>query len=552
MNLRNKTYPFRVKTILIFTFLLLIWQLGCEKLDPKRVIKVALGDITDIQLNSCTVEGIILDLGGSTATQHGLCWAQHEKPTVNDSLVELGSINSAGTFKYDISNLSANSTYYVRAYLRKGNDTYFSEAKSFTTLNGALPTVTTAAVDDISAYTATSGGNVIDTGSTNVISKGVCWSTTANPTISDSTTNDGTGMGSFVSSITGLNAGTAYFVRAYATNSVGTSYGTQRTFTTIVFNKPTVSTDSVTNISHNSAECGGKITNNGGDEIIAKGVCWSISPEPTINDDTTNDGSGSEDFISNLINLNSNTVYYVRAYAANGEGTSYGDSYSFTTKPAPAIDFEGNIYQAVQIGDQIWMAENLKSIQYADGTPLINGIDAGDLQGDYTTKYYFNYNDDPGLADTKGRLYSWAAVMNDAASSASTPSGVQGICPSGWHVPSDAEWMELEVYLGMDPDSLENESWRGVDEGGKLKEVGTAHWIAPNTGATNSSGFTAIPGGIRFQINFGFENSMATFWSATESSSSSGYYRALEYDKQTIYRFRAVKFCGTSVRCIKD
>ena len=144
------------------------------------------------------------------------------------------------------------------------------------------------------------------------------------------------------------------------------------------------------------------------------------------------------------------------------------------------------------------MAENLKSTHYADGTPLVSGTGAGDITGDYTTKYYFFFNDDSATYwDTYGALYTWAAVMNGEASSNNNPSGVQGVCPDGWHLPSDTAWKELEMYLGMSQAQADGTFIRGTDEGGKMKETGTTHWNSPNTGATNSSGFTALPGGYR-------------------------------------------------------
>jgi len=124
------------------------------------------------------------------------------------------------------------------------------------------------------------------------------------------------------------------------------------------------------------------------------------------------------------------------------------------------------------------MAENLNSTHYADGIPLVDGTGVGDITGNYTTKYYFYYNNDSATyADTYGALYTWAAMMNGAASSNNNPSGVQGVCPDGWHIPSDTAWKELEMYLGMSQvEADKTVGWRGTDEGGKLKEIGTIHW----------------------------------------------------------------------------
>jgi uncharacterized protein (TIGR02145 family) len=136
---------------------------------------------------------------------------------------------------------------------------------------------------------------------------------------------------------------------------------------------------------------------------------------------------------------------------------------------------DGQGYNIVKIGNQWWMAENLNANEYSNGIPLINGTGAGNISSDYTTKYYFYYNDDSiTYADTYGTLYTWAAAMNGVSSSDANPGDVQGVCPDKWHLPSDAEWKDLELYLGMDQIEVDATEWRGTDEGGKLKEAGTA------------------------------------------------------------------------------
>ena len=194
------------------------------------------------------------------------------------------------------------------------------------------PTVTTNEVTDITITSAICGGNVTADGGAEVTARGVCWSTSQNPTISDSHTTDGSGTGSYTSNITGLNAGTTYYVRAYATNSEGTSYGSRKSFTTTQhYEPPTVTTNDVTGITETTAVCGGNVTADGGAEITARGVCWSTSQNPTISDSHTTDGSGTGSFTSNMTGLTENTVYYIRAYATNSYGTSYGSQKSFTT-----------------------------------------------------------------------------------------------------------------------------------------------------------------------------------------------------------------------------
>ena len=195
-----------------------------------------------------------------------------------------------------------------------------------------LPVVTTQEVREIGATSAVCGGNVTADGGATVTARGVCWSTSQNPTITGFHTTDGNGTGSYTSNITGLNAGTTYYVRAYATNSEGTSYGSQKSFTTTQhYEPPTVTTNNVTGITETTAVCGGNVTADGGATVTARGVCWSTSQNPTISDSHTTDGSGTGSYTSNITGLNAGTTYYVRAYATNSKGTSYGSRKSFTT-----------------------------------------------------------------------------------------------------------------------------------------------------------------------------------------------------------------------------
>ena len=195
------------------------------------------------------------------------------------------------------------------------------------------PTVSTTDISNISATTATGGGTVTSDGGAQVTARGVCWSTSASPAIGGSCTTDGTGTGAFTSSITGLTPNTAYDVRAYATNSAGTGYGSDVTFSTTssVLTLPTVTTTAISNITDTTATGGGIITSDGGTQVTAGGVCWSISANPAIGGTCTSDDTSAGAFASSITGLTPNTAYHVRAYATNSAGTGYGSDVTFLT-----------------------------------------------------------------------------------------------------------------------------------------------------------------------------------------------------------------------------
>ena len=203
-----------------------------------------------------------------------------------------------------------------------------------------LPIITTNVASSITTTSTISGGTISNTGASPVTMRGVCWSTAANPTISDSKTIDGVGVGVFSSSITGLLSGITYHVRAYATNDFGTSYGSDLTFAT-TGSAPTIITTAAGAIHSTTAVAGGNITSEGSPPVTARGVCWSTAANPTVSDSKTINGTASGTFVSSMTGLTSNTTYHFRAYATNSVGTSYGDDLTFKTlvnDPTVTID----------------------------------------------------------------------------------------------------------------------------------------------------------------------------------------------------------------------
>jgi uncharacterized protein (TIGR02145 family) len=306
---------------------------------------------------------------------------------------------------------------------------------------------------------------------------------------------------------------------------------------------PVVSTHGVSDITYHSAKGGGEITDDKGSTVTARGICWSINQVPTINDSKTNDGSGAGNFISSISGLMPNTTYYARAYATNSHGTGYGFPVMFNTLESNSFmdSRDGNIYKFVTIGTQTWMAENLKYLP----SVVPPGTGSRTFPYYYVHGYYgTNVTDAKATSNytTYGVLYNWPAAMAGSATSNINPSGVKGVCPNGWHLPSDAEWKELTDYLG------------GASvAGGKLKETGTTHWNSPNTEATNETGFTALPGGLRDDIGeFYNMGDLGVWWGATESGASTAWHRLMTYYLSNVLRGYDLTELGYSVRCVKD
>lgn len=289
---------------------------------------VSTANITNIAASTATCGGNVTADGGSYVTDRGICWATTNAPTVDNNHVAMGQ--GTGTFSCNMTNLEPGTTYYVRAYAVNNRGTAYGEQKQFTSSNG-LPTISTGTVSNIGATSAQCGGSITNNGGFNVTARGICWNTVGNPDINGDHTTNGTGNGTFTASMTNLTPSTTYHVRAYATNSTGTVYGSERTFTT-TNGLPTVTVNNVSNVTPTSAVCGGNVTNNGGFAVTGKGLVWSTAPYPTLNDNHASFGSGNGSFTGSMTGLSLGTTYYVRAYATNSQGTAYSSTqYNFTT-----------------------------------------------------------------------------------------------------------------------------------------------------------------------------------------------------------------------------
>jgi len=522
-----------ISSTLIFT--------SCKKKPTPPVVTTT--SVTAITQTTATSGGNVTGDGGAEVTSRGVCWNTSENPTTSNSKTSDGK--GTGSFTSNLTSLTPGTKYYVRAYATNEAGTDYGNQVSFTTGEIVLATVSTTPATSVTATTAVSGGNITSDGGSAITARGVCWSINQNPTIADSKTIDGSGTGTFTSSITGLTDGTTYYVRAYATNSTGTVYGNQESFTTSQnITTPSITTSPITNITTNSATGGGNVTASGGATVTARGVCWNTTQNPTIAHSKTIDGSGTGTFTSSITSLTPGTTYYVRAYATNSAGTTYGDQRSFPTTPSvgaivfnPSLtygtvtDIEGNVYKTIQVGTQVWMAENLRTTKYNDDTSIPLVTDNTAWKNLITPGYCWYDNDPITYKSVYGALYNWYAASSGK------------LCPTGWHVLTEDEYEVLVIYLG------------GLsDAGGKLKETGLTHWISPNTGATNETGITGLPGGRRYYDDGTFISigELGYYWTSTEDEVIWGSMGILHYDSAVLEPDGYSKPNGMSVRCIKD
>jgi uncharacterized protein (TIGR02145 family) len=312
---------------------------------------------------------------------------------------------------------------------------------------------------------------------------------------------------------------------------------------------PTVTTTTVSNITQTTATSGGDVTSDGGATVTVRGVCWSTSQNPTISDNFTSDGAGIGTFTSLITDLTPNTPYYVRAYATNTVGTGYGNEVSFTTSSSgscgqPFTDVrDGKTYNTVLIGSQCWMSQNLNLGTKIQGTQ--------EQTNNGTIEKYCDNNDEANCT-IYGGLYQWNEMMQYV-----TTPGVKGICPTGWHIPTDGEWCTVTQFL--DPSvNCGVPGWSGTNAGGKMKSTGTIQagtglWNAPNTGATNESGFTAVPAGRRYYDGtFNYVGGNGLWWSSSEGSTYDAWTRSLAYYGSNVFRGLSYEANGFSVRCLRD
>ncbi|MEI6048761.1 MAG: FISUMP domain-containing protein [Bacteroidota bacterium] len=530
--------------------LLLPLLFSCKKEDPKVIPTVKVASVTNITTTSATSGGEITSDGGAEVTARGVCWSVNQNPTTADNKTSDGS--GTGSFTSVISGLSSGKAYYLKAYAINEIGTAYSSQVTFNAL-ALIPDLTTASVSAIATTTATSGGNISSDGGASVTARGVCWSLSVSPTTALTTkTSDGIGTREFTGSLTGLTANTTYYVRAYAVNSVGTAYGTQVSFTTsaeasTVPGAPTIGTATAGN-----AQATVTFTapgSNGGSAITG----YTVTSNPG---NITATGTASPLTVTGLTN---GTAYTFTVVATNAIGNSLASAASNSVTPsvpATVSDIDGNTYNTVTIGTQVWMAENLKTTKYNDNS-TIPPVTDNTAWAAATTGAYSDYSNDPANSTTYGRLYNWYAVDNNAATKVASNGG-KNVCPTSWHVPTDAEWTTLENYL-----IANGYNYDGTTTGNKIAKsmASTSGWTAYATVGTvgndqasnNRSGFTALPGGFRSTNGTYYTIGYSGYWwSSTELSAAAAWYRDVGYYLTNVYSYYNNKRNGFSVRCVRD
>ena len=311
----------------------------CDPANAPAVLSVSTSPVTQIQAVSAVCGGEVFYDDDAAVTARGVCWSTNPTPTIADNHTVNGT--GTGVFTSQITGLTPLTTYYVRAYATGNGHTVYGEAVSFQTTQLILvPTVQTQQVTNITKTYAQGKGSVTENGGAMVTERGVCWSTSPNPTLTDNhAAHANGGTGNYSVMMENLTPGTTYHVRAYAINSAGVGYGEDVTFTTVA--EPvlaTVQTLPMSDITQETAVCHGEVVTDNGFEVTQRGFRWGYTPDL---EDTYSGGayvgSGVGTFSTTMQNLNPNTTYYVMAYAENSAGTAYGEVISFTTSNPDAV-----------------------------------------------------------------------------------------------------------------------------------------------------------------------------------------------------------------------
>jgi len=458
--------------------------------------KLATSQVLNVKSDSATVVGFVV-ASGDGFSERGVCYSTQTGPTISDSKVTFTDQVTKATFNVKLSGLAYATVYYARAYAINANGTIYGDEVTFTTLP-VVPTLTTAAITAITGNSATGGGNVTVGGGADVTVRGICFGKNHNPTVSDSKTANGTGTGAFVSALAGLKGHTIYYVRAYATNSAGTGYGPEVTFTTLV-DLPVVTTTAVTGITKISAVSGGEVTYDGGGTVTARGLAWGTASNPTISGTIIDGGTGTGLFVSNIAGLVLNTTYHIRAYATNSAGTAYGADISFTTL--------ADITKFWVVGDyNSW--DNSDNAKYIISTATSSGAAEGyvyltsgsiKLTTDHSwdNAHTFGDNGSGGLTNPGGNIP--VTVAGYYLIKANLGTMTYSLTNTTWGIMGDYNGWSTQTNMIYNPSTLTFSLALHLTSGGAFKFRGTSDWNI-NYGSTAADGTTLNAGGDNIPV----------------------------------------------------
>jgi uncharacterized protein (TIGR02145 family) len=504
--------------------LLLLFFFSCNKTEPPALSTTA---VTDITTNSAVSGGTITDNGGADVFERGICWNTSGNPGIQDNKFIASWDSVSLSFSGNLSGLAPNTLYYVRAYAANSAGTGFGNPESFTTL-GEKPSATALDATNIETHSATLNGTVnpgllqttIDFEYGTTTGYGNTIASTQSPVSGDSAV-------SVTANVTGLNPGSIYHFRMKTVNEIAVTYSNDLIFVT-PGKAPEAATEDYTSLKINTVTLNGSVTPNRLETAVS--FEWGTTASygdticPSQNPGT---GTSSVNVSASLTGLTPGTTYHYRIRAVNEMGTAYGDDMTFKTYVV--ADADNNYYYAVTIGTQTWMQENLKTTHYRDDTSIPLVTDNTSWKNLTTPGYCWYNNSETDYKSTCGALYNWYTVNTGK------------LCPSGWHVPANGEWITLTNYLGGESVA-----------GGKLKETGSIHWGDLNS-STNETGFTALPGGYRKDDGtFADIGSAGLWWSASTALTSLSYYAVLFYNSSSLVRGSYSNTYGLSIRCIKD
>lgn len=556
-------------------------QLEIKTLNLPVVETIKIDNITDVSAD-CYAQVIDSD-AGIDLIECGFCWSTKSTPTIDDSKIATNLEGRFGEYTLGIADLTKGTRYFIRSYAINSMGISYSDEVSFTTWD--VPTITTNNATDITDKNITCGGTLTFDGGTPITEKGLCWSTSANPTVENNKLQIAEGEETFSGTITGLTRGTIYYIRAYAKNVVGTNYGEEIAVRTHTL--ATVSTITSSDISYTSVTLKGNVTADGGTAVTERGVCWSTSTSPTVSDNKQSAGSGTGTIKANITGLSDGVTYYVRVYAINSVGIAYGEQQKITLKRFP----EGCVPSEFSVSDNKKIMFSKGNLQYQASTQIWRfaehqydriGNKNGNISSDYSgwidlfgwgtsgyngkNPYMKNTNNSDygdGYNNIAGTNYDWG-VYNKISNG--------GNQAGQWRTLTDSEWKYvisnrtnarylcgIAIVNGVKGLILLPDNWTlptgvaftyGIDGlSQNIKTYSTSDWSK-----MEANGAVFLPSaGYRDGTDVYYVGSVGYYWSSSAHEDYNAYFLSFSiFYNYTVEIRRYNRYYGSSVRLVRD